>query len=283
MGGRIVRRLLLLVSLLAASLTFVANATAVEASPSAGAPAYPGAVTSVPAGHVLPSGGTLVSPNHRFRAYVIRSSGRLVILDAKNHWHWRTPATRRGAHLSVGTDGSLALRTNRRLWTASTTGSGRHNVLRLSNSGELQLTAGTLSVWTDRSGNGCAGAHGRTFVVDLSRQRAWVCSGALQQRTTFITSGATARGDGTPTGTWHIQAKSRNTTLYPADGGAYHVHYWMPYDGAYGIHDSPWQHFAYGSAAYRTKGSHGCVHVPGAMMAWLYHWAKIGTTVHVHH
>jgi lipoprotein-anchoring transpeptidase ErfK/SrfK len=62
-------------------------------------------------------------------------------------------------------------------------------------------------------------------------------------------------------------------------GEAYHVEYWMPYDGNYGFHDSAWQTFPYGSQQYRTAGSHGCVHLPLSTMAWLYNWAKLGATV----
>jgi hypothetical protein len=62
-------------------------------------------------------------------------------------------------------------------------------------------------------------------------------------------------------------AASPNTVLRPAAGGAYPVRYWVPYDGAYGIHDSSWQRFPYSCPLYRTQGSHGCVHLPGATMA----------------
>jgi lipoprotein-anchoring transpeptidase ErfK/SrfK len=108
-----------------------------------------------------------------------------------------------------------------------------------------------------------------------------LCNADNQLLTTRITSGATALGDGTPTGTWHLQGKQRDTYLYPAAGGAYYVHYWMPYDGAYGMHDSPWQTFPYGSQKYRTEGSHGCVHFPRAAIAWMFRWARIGTTVQI--
>jgi lipoprotein-anchoring transpeptidase ErfK/SrfK len=98
-----------------------------------------------------------------------------------------------------------------------------------------------------------------------------------------VTSGATAVGDGTPTGSWTIYAKVRDTHLYPAGGGVYYVHYWMPYSGPYGLHDAPWQTFAYGSALYRTQGSHGCIHLPEATMKWFYAWAPVGTRVTVSH
>ena len=38
-------------------------------------------------------------------------------------------------------------------------------------------------------------------------------------------------------------------------------------------------HLPYGGAQYRTDGSHGCVHMPLAQIAFLYRWAPIGTPV----
>jgi lipoprotein-anchoring transpeptidase ErfK/SrfK len=146
----------------------------------------------------------------------------------------------------------------------------------------LRLTAGRLPVWTNRVGSKCPHARGKAIVVDLGEQRARMCRSGQQMRTTLVTTGATALGYGTPTGTWHVYARVRDTTLYPAAGGAYPVHFWMPYSGPYGLHDSPWQHFPYGSPRYKTDGSHGCVHVPGRVMAWLFGWAPVGTRVTVH-
>jgi lipoprotein-anchoring transpeptidase ErfK/SrfK len=55
----------------------------------------------------------------------------------------------------------------------------------------------------------------------------------------------------------------------------------MPYDYDYGFHDSPWQTFPYGGSLYRTKGSHGCVHVPPTAMRYTYYWAQTGTLVSI--
>ena len=81
-------------------------------------------------------------------------------------------------------------------------------------------------------------------------------------------------------GTWHIEAKETNRWL-ASDGVSYHVEYWMPYNGDYGFHDALWQKFAFGGPQYRTDGSHGCVHFPLNVMAWLYNWMKVGGTVTV--
>ena len=49
----------------------------------------------------------------------------------------------------------------------------------------------------------------------------------------------------------------------------------------FGFHDSSWQHFPYGSAKYRTHGSHGCVHMPLHAIAFLYRWGDTGTPVRI--
>lgn len=167
------------------------------------------------------------------------------------------------------------------IWRSRTRGS-RARSLWMRDDGALVLSADALTVWTNRVGSACPAAAGKSVTVDISAQRARMCKGGQQIRTTPVTTGASALGYGTPTGTWRVYARVRDTTLYPAAGGAYFVHFWMPYSGPYGFHDSPWQQFPYGSPRYRTDGSHGCVHVPGRMMAWLFGWAAVGTRVTVH-
>jgi hypothetical protein len=111
------------------------------------------------------------------------------------------------------------------------------------------------------------------------KQHAWICAGTHQVRDSAVTTGMTSAG-GTPTGTWHVQAKQTDRWL--ASGGeSYEVKYWMPYDGDYGFHDALWQKFPFGGPQYRTSGSHGCVHFPLTTMAWLYGWTQVGATVTV--
>jgi L,D-transpeptidase-like protein len=226
------------------------------------------------AGHVLRSGDgrSVLSITGQGRAELTRN-GRLI---------WATRTAGAGAALRVAASGNVALaRSGRTVWQTNTRGAGRTRLV-VGKSG-LTLTSGAGTIWSTRLGNSCRHARQRhKVVVDLSRQRAWLCAKGQQVLTTSVTTGATRHGDGTPTGTWKVYAKVRNTTLRPAGGGAYHVHYWMPYHGAYGMHDSPWQHFAYGSRLYRTRGSHGCVHFPAAAMRRLFHWAPRGTTVSIH-
>ena len=118
------------------------------------------------------------------------------------------------------------------------------------------------------------------IIVSIRQQHAWMCAGVHQVADSAVTTGATAAGNGTPIGTWHIETKQTNTTLTVLTGEAFHVNYWLPYDGnVYGLHDSSWQTFPYGSQQYRTGGSHGCVHLPLAAMRWVYGWARVGATV----
>jgi len=121
--------------------------------------------------------------------------------------------------------------------------------------------------------------------VSISQQTLWACTGPTLFTTTSVTTGASALTnvhDATPTGTFHIYRKVRNTVLVGRDAnGSWRdpVAYWMPFYGAYGFHDASWQTFPFGSSLYTTQGSHGCVHVPVDFLGSLFTWAPIGTAV----
>jgi hypothetical protein len=121
--------------------------------------------------------------------------------------------------------------------------------------------------------------------VNIALQHLWACEGGFLFTSTAVTTGAwklTGVHDATPTGTWRIYGKMRNVVLSGHDArGSWHDHvaYWMPFYGPYGLHDASWQTFAYGSPLYATEGSHGCVHVPVAVLGQIYNWAPIGTLV----
>jgi L,D-transpeptidase catalytic domain len=126
----------------------------------------------------------------------------------------------------------------------------------------------------------CAANTAAQFVlVVISQQHAWMCEKTVLVYDTPVTTGEVANGDDTPTGTWHIQSKQGARYLTTLDGTRYHVNYWLPYDDIYGFHDAAWQTFPEGSDLYQTAGSHGCVHLPEAAMAWLANWAAVGATV----
>jgi len=239
---------------------------------------------SLHVGETLAHAQRLVSSSGRYVATVDRR-GRVVVRTAAGAVRWRSPAAGAGAKLVVGRTGLLALRVGaHRRWTTRTAGSGHNDVLTMRNDGVLALTAGGLTVWSTRLPYACPSTRRNVIVVDLSRQWARVCHGRQQIRATLVTTGARALGRATPTGTWRVNSfKRRNATLRPATGGSYRVRYWLPYDGTtYGLHDASWQRIPYGSARYRTHGSHGCVHVPLLMMRWIYGWAAPGTRVTIH-
>jgi lipoprotein-anchoring transpeptidase ErfK/SrfK len=126
----------------------------------------------------------------------------------------------------------------------------------------------------------CATNTAAQFVlVVISAQHAWMCEKSALVYDTPVTTGEVANGNDTPTGTYHIQSRQGARYLTLLDGSRYHVDYWLPYDGVYGFHDASWQTFPEGSDLYKTNGSHGCVHLPIAAMAWLYTWSAVGATV----
>ncbi len=119
----------------------------------------------------------------------------------------------------------------------------------------------------------------KELVVSIIRQTLWACDGTEMVNTSRVTTGA---DDATPLGTFHIQAKEGPQYLNGCNyTGCWHdyVHVWMPFDGPYGFHDAPWQTMPFGSAGYRTQGSHGCVHLPSLESQWVFDWAAVRTTV----
>jgi lipoprotein-anchoring transpeptidase ErfK/SrfK len=120
--------------------------------------------------------------------------------------------------------------------------------------------------------------YGRLVLVSISRQHLWTCQGSMQVRDAAVTTGATVDNDQTPLGSWRVQAKQRDRFLV-GPGYKDYVHYWVPFNGDFGLHDAPWQTMPFGSKNWSTQGSHGCVHVPTATMAWLYRWSRVGSTV----
>jgi lipoprotein-anchoring transpeptidase ErfK/SrfK len=114
-------------------------------------------------------------------------------------------------------------------------------------------------------------------LVSVHEQHVWLCERQRQVYSTAATTGAEALGLGTPLGTWQVVGKETNRYL-TGPGYRDYVHFWVPFWGPYGFHDSTWQKMAYGSAGYRQRGSHGCVHLPMTAMRWFYTWARVGTT-----
>jgi hypothetical protein len=135
----------------------------------------------------------------------------------------------------------------------------------------------------------CAGtpAGVKHIYVSIGQQHLWACTGDVLLTDSAVTTGASAITNvhySTPIATSHITGKSRNTVLAGRDvNGPWRdpVKFWMPFSGGVGFHDASWQTFPYGSDLYKTQGSHGCVHVPAAVIATLFDWAQVGTLVTV--
>jgi hypothetical protein len=232
-------------------------------------------------GTTLPAGTALHSANGRYRL-TVQYNGDLVLVGPTGAL-WHTGTTGTGARLTVQRGGDVILYVGpRAVWHTGTGEAGMATYLQLTDAGLLAVVGPNGVAWTNRIGNGCVGnAAPHLFLVSLHDQLARFCATSHQILTSPVTTGATALGDATPTGSWQVYAKVRDTVLYPASGGAYPVKYWMPFWGAYGTHDSPWQTFPYGSSLYQTRGSHGCIHLPGNAMAWYFAWAPVGSSVRV--
>lgn len=138
--------------------------------------------------------------------------------------------------------------------------------------------------------SGCEGnATGKVILVSLSQQRLVACDGTSTAYSAPVTSGRP--GMETPTGTTTISYKQSPWLMKPEPSckqgdpcwyKATEVNYVMLFrSGGYYLHDWPPQEgaaFGRGTQAGRF-GSHGCVHVPIAVLTQLYDWAPVGTTV----
>ncbi|MFV0363881.1 MAG: L,D-transpeptidase/peptidoglycan binding protein, partial [Suipraeoptans sp.] len=126
---------------------------------------------------------------------------------------------------------------------------------------------------------------GQTYVeVDLTNQvMYYVVNGALALESAIIT-GNPNKGDTTPSGAYFLYNKERNRTLRgpKQPDGSYEwespVSYWMPFNGAIGLHDATWQS-SFGGSLYLTRGSRGCVNMPLSAAGQLFEMIQVGTPV----
>lgn len=136
----------------------------------------------------------------------------------------------------------------------------------------------TIHLADDGPGACADNDYSQLVVVSIRQQHLWACARHRQVNSTPVTTGMTKDDDRTPLGSWRVQAKQRDRYL-TGPGYRDYVQYWVPFNGDFGFHDASWQTIPFGSPQYRTKGSHGCVHLPTTLMAWLYHWATVYDTV----
>jgi L,D-transpeptidase catalytic domain len=129
--------------------------------------------------------------------------------------------------------------------------------------------------------------RGRVITVSLSRQSAVFYQDGCAVNSSLVTTGRS--GLRTPSGTFHVFSRSSPAhfvSAWPSSSPYYYspetTQWALGYEGGgYFIHDAPWEPAgAFGLDSENGQwASHGCIHVPTAVMQWLYGWAGIGTTV----
>jgi lipoprotein-anchoring transpeptidase ErfK/SrfK len=135
----------------------------------------------------------------------------------------------------------------------------------------------------------------KIIVVSISQEELY----AYDNGQLFIsTPVATGRPDlPTPTGIYHIFNKYSPYTFispWPVGSPYYYAtvtaNYAMEWaQGGYFLHDAPWRgYFGKGANNWHKDplmgedpGTHGCINTPTAVMAQIYHWATIGTTLQI--
>ncbi len=120
-----------------------------------------------------------------------------------------------------------------------------------------------------------AAAHGpnndlaNTYVeISIGGQHLWYYKNGELIVSTDIVSGNTAKGNGTPSGTYYIAYKDKNVVLKGEDYET-PVTFWMPFNGGIGLHDATWRG-SFGGSIYRGGGSHGCVNLPYSAAQQIY-------------
>lgn len=133
----------------------------------------------------------------------------------------------------------------------------------------------------------------KLIVVSTENQSAQMFENGKVVYSTPVTTG----GPELPTdiGIFHIYMKASPFEFHSPwpPGSPYYypptpVTYWMPFDGAEGLHDASWRgNFGPGSNLQPTDlgtgnyilGTHGCVNLPFDAAQFVWDWAPIGTTV----
>ncbi|WML29024.1 L,D-transpeptidase [Neobacillus sp. OS1-32] len=116
---------------------------------------------------------------------------------------------------------------------------------------------------------------GHTYAeVSLAQQRIWIYKNGKLVVTTNVVTGNNSTGHNTSPGVWYILYKQTPSVLTGRENGKIiyqvPVKYWAPFtnDGQ-GFHDASWRG-NWGSNAYLTNGSHGCVNTPPSIMRSVY-------------
>lgn len=130
---------------------------------------------------------------------------------------------------------------------------------------------------------------GDTYVeVDLTNQYMYLFVNGSVVTSSPIVTGKPSEGSATPQGVYSIRYCKRNAVLRgpKKEDGTYEwespVAFWMPFNGAIGLHDATWQ-AAFGGSRYLTHGSHGCVNLPYNIAETVFNNVSAGTPVVCHY
>ncbi len=130
---------------------------------------------------------------------------------------------------------------------------------------------------------------GNTYVeVDLTNQYMYLFVNGSVVTSSPIVTGKPSEGSATPQGVYSIRYCKRNAVLRgpKKPDGTYEwespVDFWMPFNGAIGLHDATWQS-AFGGNRYLTHGSHGCVNLPYNIAKTVFNNVSAGTPVVCHY
>jgi len=128
-------------------------------------------------------------------------------------------------------------------------------------------------------------AKGNAWVrVNIAKQEAYLYVSGKRVRTAQVVTGTKGKHD-TPKGTFYIEAHQRNTHLDGRPLGYNYylpVRYWMPLGGTggVGLHDARWRNNAnFGLPYYQQVGSHGCINMRDADVAYFFKYLRVGSKV----
>ena len=121
---------------------------------------------------------------------------------------------------------------------------------------------------------------GGTYVeVDLDKQHLYLYVNGKKKAEGDICSGSVADGCATPAGLYTIKTKDYDRYLV-GEGYKDWVHYFMPFNGGIGLHDSTWREAdEYGGDVYLESGSHGCINMPLELVKTVDEYIDVGDYV----
>jgi len=110
--------------------------------------------------------------------------------------------------------------------------------------------------------------------VSIAEQRIWIYRNGKLAVTTHVVTGKHSTGEDTSPGIWYILFKRTPYTLKGSAVGKpdyeIEVKYWAPFtNSGQGFHDASWRK-DWGSKAFLSNGSGGCVNTPPSLMKTVY-------------